>query len=231
MKRWLFVLSVSLIILGLIILTNMLGIFDAWSFMGMLFYTIIMSVFILYINYDYNRRMYETEKNNINRKSLSYCWQRINSLLKEMPDGDTVEWSEGFGKKTELKSYTVDGVTKTFRSIVAHLVKNNQLVVIIYSIDDDYLARYYANPTPGLLRDPFLDFNPGGTTRPMGMGDQYGGRDRFPIGSRGYPYNYSGMDYNPQMNQNPNTKPFETLGEQPKEEDAKQIIDKLGDSK
>lgn len=226
MKKWLIPILTLVLFIIVIVLNVRFELFDAWAFFGVIFYIAIFFVFVLYIQFDASRRAYKREQENINKKSLNNCWQRVNSLLRAMPNGDSVEWSSGFGRKSELRYFNINGKNKPYRSVLAHSVRNSQLVVVIYDIEEDDIVKYIGNPTPDLISDPFAGFNPSGKSENFGGGF---GNNRFDRYGRRIPYdNQSHTPYiTPQSNNNGNTIPFEDLGK-PTEKDVEKVIGKLG---
>lgn len=226
MPRWLLILIASVSLLIVIILNAVLNLFDVWSFFGVMFYITVFFGLVGWVVYEHNSRMIREEQERINKKSLNHCWQRINALLRAMPDGDSVEWSSGFGRKSELKSFTVNGKVKNYRSVLAHLVKGNQLVAIIYDIDEDDIVRYNANPSTEVIVNPFINFNPeksGHTGSPFPDGrfdNRYNNR---------YGYGYGGykQPFIPPMNNPGGSNDFASFDNlKPNEDDARKILEK-----
>jgi hypothetical protein len=181
------------ILIFLIVITVIFKVYNFWTFFGMIFYMLLFFTCYAWIIFDYNRRMAEYEELEGKKKTFKYCWERVNVLLKSMAGGDGLEWGGGFGRRTEVRSFHDGQVMKRYRSMVGYLSGQRQLAVVIYDIDNDDIAKYYANPSTQTILNPFYDFKP-----VAGRGETYG-VDGFGIGNR-YPYPGYRYPYMPHVN-------------------------------
>ena len=157
----------------------------------MVFYMVIFFSCYAWVIYDYNRRMAEYDELEGRKKTFKYCWERVNVLLKSMAGGDGLEWAGGFGRRTEVRSFHDGQQMRRYRSMLGHLSGQRQLVVVIYDVDNDDIAKYYANPSTQVIMNPFYDFKP-----VAGRGETPGidgfGLGRYPYGGYNSRYPYSG---------------------------------------
>lgn len=174
MKNWIIWTSIIALVI-LVIISVIGGFFGGWSFFAILFYVGLYIGGYSYVRIGMKSRTDENNKMLQRRQKFDWCWERINQILKSMPGGQGVEWASGVGRKSWIKSY-FDGIqNKPFRSILAHLERTQQLVLIIFDIDGDDISEFITNPSPELMDNPFLYFKP--FARSGGM--EQGGLDRF----------------------------------------------------
>jgi len=175
------IVSIIFIILVIIIIAS--GLFTIWLFFGMFFLGLLYVFgYLFVVNYYYFSLEQEREE-SVNKKKLDWCWNRVNEILRKMPEGQGLEWREGIGRRSE---YTTrhDGIqNKAYRSMMGYLAKTQQLVIVIFSIDDDDIVRFYADPSPDVIEDHFHNFKPyqSGSLAPGIGGQQYG---RYPYNTR-----------------------------------------------
>jgi hypothetical protein len=154
-----------------------------------------------------------------NKRGLDYCWMKANEALKRMDGAETMEWDEGLGRETTLqKFFSSEGKeSKEFRSFLARLKSGNQLVIVLWDIEDEVIAKYVANPSADLMEEPFKDFKPFGKEERIGF-DRFGRRrdERFPISRRttfNRPIQFPGESYVDAVND-----PFKTREDKTKNE-------------
>lgn len=190
-NRWLPWIGVGMVI-AVVSLSMYFELYDAWAFFGIMFYTFLFFVFIAFLSYDSSRRIAEKKRMQVKKSSLSDCWNKTNDLLRRMPGGEGLEWAKGFGRKSELRYFGSGENKKTFRSLYGNLSKSRQLVVIIFDVEEQVIARYVANPTPALISDPFHKFDPMNSQSSQRPFD-YRDRSRYGLSSRyrgRQPYGY-----------------------------------------
>ena len=165
----------------LTIISLIVGLFTFWTFIGIIFYIVMFVGGFIYIKVGIENSMNEEEDIYRRKQRFDWCWERVNILLKSMPGGQGIQWASGVGRKSIYKTYH-DGIqNKPFRSMLAHLENSQQLVAIIYDIDNDDIVSFITNPSPDVIDNPFLNF------KPFSRGEGGGGFSRFsPYGSR-YP--------------------------------------------
>ncbi len=171
--------GVVALILSILLIIN--GLFDGWTFFGIIFYLLVYIGGYAYVKIGMKNRDSNYDEILQRRLKFDWCWERINQILKSMPGGQGIEWASGVGRKSSIKSY-FDGVqNKPFRSVLAHLEDSQQYVMIIYDIEGDDIAEFIANPSTEIIDNPFLNFKPfsRGVSREDGL-------DRF--GNYGYDY-------------------------------------------
>jgi len=158
-SKVMFIVSGGILLLLLIIIIS-LGFFNVWIFFGLLFYVGLYLGGYIFVMVSFNH-MEESRINDSNRKAkFDWCIERVNKILTKMPGGQGLEWDQGTGRVSEFKSY-FDGVqNKPFRSMLGYLAKSQQLVLIIYDIDNDDIVRFNANPSNNVVEDHFFSFNP-----------------------------------------------------------------------
>jgi len=175
-----FFIAVIIFLVVIIAVSFFFKLYSIWSLVGMIFYTIVF--FVLYLFILYEGRRLEIEKHNYEEKkqSFKWCWNKINEVLRKMPGGEGVEWEGGFGKRSEIKYFTDGKIQHPFRYVFGSLSETKQPVLIIFDIDKEDIARYYANPTPTLIENPFNGFKPFATydRDRSGYRDWMFGRDR-----------------------------------------------------
>jgi len=157
--KWTIIVS-SVILLTLTIISIYGNWFSGWTFFGLLFYAVLFVGGIIYIKVGIQNSLDEEEELNRRKQRFDWCWERANIILKGMAGGQGLSWSAGVGRKSIYKAYN-DGIqNKPFRSMMGHLEFQQQLVLVIYNIDDDDIAAYITNPGPDLIENPFLNFKP-----------------------------------------------------------------------
>ena len=160
---------------------------NTWSFIIFLLLLIIYAV-SHFVVIKYHESIKEKEKNEFEqRKKFSWCWYRVNEILKQMPGGQGIEWNEGVGRRSEIKAF-FDGIQhRYFRSLMGYLAKTQQLVVIIYDIDKDDIVRFYADPSPEVIYNHFYKFDPFKTaSSPFGSNIGYPIKKHHKIGRLEY---------------------------------------------
>lgn len=225
-NKWLWliiVLSVALVV-GL---SMYFGLYDAWAFFGVMFYTFVFFVFIIYLTYDNYRRISERARFQEKKMSIAYCWNKVNTELRQMTGGDGLEWDGGLGRKSELKYYGSGATKKAFRSMYGNLSNQRQAVIIIYNVEEEIISRYVANPSPDLIQDPFYKFDPFNTDRermnmfnPYASRSRYGGRTPY----RRPSYGGYGGGYQP-MPQNDNYGDYDSIPNTPSKDEIAKAID------
>lgn len=135
-------------------------VFNVFSFLGIM--VVVLSVVAGGIALNIYDKMKITKdiKDENSKVKISNIFRRINEELATMPDGDTVNWDSGKSRTIKSKIFSDGKKNWTFRAYFGTLVTNNELVVVIYDVDNDTVFDYYTNPGPDLLLDPFKNFNP-----------------------------------------------------------------------
>jgi hypothetical protein len=176
---WIFIIIFS----ALLILIISLGLFDGWTFTGLIFFSLLYLGGYLYVS-SYFRSMMERDLDeNEKKRKFDYCWNRVNHILRSMAGGEGLEWDGGQGRRSEFRSY-YDGVQhRAFRSMMGYIASKQQLAIVIYDIDKDDIVRFYADPSPYIISDHFADFKPFQTRSGL-SGDPYSYRRRYPYRSR-----------------------------------------------
>lgn len=177
-NKWLPWIGVGLVI-AVVSLSMHFELYDAWAFFGVMFYTVIFFVFIIFLSYDNSRRIAEKKRLQEKKSSLTYCWSKVNDLLKRMPGGEGLEWARGFGRKSEVKYFGTGENKKTYRSLYGTLSYSRQLVVIIFDVDDEVIAKYEASPSPSVIDDPFYKFDPTNSQSHSSIPYDYRNRSRY----------------------------------------------------
>jgi len=202
------------------------GLYDAWAFFGVMFYTFIFFVFFIYLSYDNHRRISERAKFQEKKVSIAYCWNKVNTELRQMTGGDGLEWDGGLGRKSELKYFGHGTNKKAFRSLYGNLSNQRQAVVIIFNVDDEIISRYVANPSPDLIQDAFYKFDPFNSDRDRmgGMNgyNPYNSRSRYGNSSRYRRPSYGG--YAPQQ-QNYNYGDYDSIPSSPSKSEIEKAQD------
>ena len=144
----------------LVIITIIVGFFTVWTFIGIIFYILMYVAGLIYIRVGIENSMNQEDELYRKKQRFDWCWERVNILLKSMPGGQGIEWASGVGRKSIYKTFH-DGVqNRPFRSMLAYLAKSQQLVLIIYDIDNDDIASFITNPSADLIDNPYLGFKP-----------------------------------------------------------------------
>ncbi len=131
------------------------------------------------------------------KKNIAYCWKRTGELLQQMPNGVSIEWQSGEGRRSEMRNFYDNTTKRSYRAFFGLLTRTRQPVVVIYDMDLDDIARYEASPTPQLLENPWHEFKPfynemaqqANMQRMMGKGrgrrgrgfSRYGGFENIPV--------------------------------------------------
>jgi len=199
--------------------------YNAWAFFGVMFYTFLFFVFIIYLTYDNYHRISERAKFQEKKMSISYCWNKVNTELRQMTGGDGLEWAGGLGRKSELKYFGSGVNKKAFRSLYGNLSNQRQAVVIIFNVDDEIISRYSANPSPDLIQDPFFKFDPFNSDRDRMMGGM-NGYNPYSLHSRyGSRSSYRRPSYGQYAPQNPNYGDYDSMPSTPSKDEIGKAID------
>lgn len=167
--------------LVLVIISLSFGLFNAWTFFGIIFYILVYVAMYIYLRKTYLDRLAEQENERMQKRKFDYCWARANEILRNMASGQGLEWDRGKNRRSEFQTF-YDGVQhREFRSMEGNLSDTQERVVIIYDIDKDDIVRIDASPSTEVLKNHFYKFNPFRSS----AGGMYGGY--------GSPYGYGGI--------------------------------------
>lgn len=101
------------------------------------------------------------ERQNQHRKTIEYCWKKLNERLISMPGGDALVWEGGKGRESTIRRFADKaGKLHEFRSFYGFLERARQNVVAIWDVENEDVARYVASPPGTVLEDPFHEFKP-----------------------------------------------------------------------
>lgn len=183
------IIGIALGTIGLLILILILTkTFSGWTFGGMIFYILIFAGGYAFLMFGKKQEREHLQEEMNKKYKFDYCWNRANIILRRMAGGQGLEWDAGFGRKSEYRSF-YDGVqSRPFMSMLGYLSNTQQLVLVIYDIDRDNIARFVTNPDVDMLANHFKNFRPFARGSGTGMDDmmlRYGGRP-YPIHSRRY---------------------------------------------
>jgi len=157
--NWTYGITAGVFIVLLIIIIST-GLFDGFTFFGIVFYITLYLVGYFYIRNGFIKRQQEADELRANKNKFDYCWGRVNHILRRMPGGQGLQWSKGIGRRSVFKTF-YDGIqNKPFRSMIAHLENSQQIVLVIYDIDNDDIVEFITNPHPDYFDNPFLNFKP-----------------------------------------------------------------------
>ena len=154
------IIVMTIIFVSLMIITISYGLLNAWVFFGMLFYLIFYLVGYFFIINGWKKDRALELENAQRKQKFEWCFSRVNKILKSMPGGQGIEWDSGFGRVSDFRTFHDGTQNKPFRSIMGYLSGTQQLVLVIYDIDNDDIVKFYADPTPRLINNHFVDFDP-----------------------------------------------------------------------
>jgi len=174
-------------LVGLFVVSIIISII-ASNFSIAVFFGVVIIVIDYFIVYVILKLSYKKKENEFNDKGkFNYCWNKMNELLSRMPNGNSVDWWGGVGRTSVIKSYLHAGKTRSFRSMYGLLSHEKQGVVIIWDIDNEDIAGYFADPSAEILVEPFKFFKPVETETQI--------IDRFGRNTKGYlKRRYPGFD-------------------------------------
>lgn len=173
-----FFIALIIFFIIIIVISIFMKIYSIWSLIGMIFYTILFFALYLYILYEGRRLEIERHNRDEKKQTFKWCWNKVNDILRKMPGGEGLEWGGGFGKRSEVKYFSDGKIQHPFRYIFGNLSESKQPVLIILDVDKEDIGRYYANPTPSLLDNPFDSFRP------------FSGQERDNFGYRDWRFGY-----------------------------------------
>lgn len=159
------------VFVALLITIISMGLFDGITFFGLVFYVALYFGGYYYIKNGFDKRQEEADDMKNRKNKFEYCWSRVNLILKRMPGGQGLQWSQGVGRKSQWTTF-YDGVqNKPFRSMMAHLENSQQIVLVIFDIEGDDIASFITNPQQEYYENPFYKFKPysKGMSSEMGM--------------------------------------------------------------
>lgn len=158
MDRITIIASVLFSLIMLIVILT--GLFSIWVFFGsLMLISLYLFGYFYVLNYFKAKEEIDRQEKS-NKKKLDYCWERANHLLRNMAGGQGLEWNRGTGRRSEYESFHNGIQMCGFRSMEGYLSDTQQLVVLIYDIENDDIVRYYANPPPSILDNHFHKFKP-----------------------------------------------------------------------
>lgn len=170
--------SAFLIVLSIVVIS--LGFFSGWVFFGMIFYIGLFVGGYFYIIIAWQNDKETEQYENQRKQKFDWCFRKANEALRNMPGGQGIEWDSGFGRVSDFKTFNDGTQNKPFRSILGYLSGTQQLVLIIYDIDNDDIVKYDANPSPDIITNHFHNFNPFKSGRSGGFGGDFAPRyDRY----------------------------------------------------
>ena len=162
----------SLVTILLIILLAVFNLFNGWIFFGMIFYSILYVLGLYYVKQKLIEQLNEEKFNEDNRKKFDWCFDRVNSILRRMSDGDYLEWRGGINRESFIK-YFHDGIQqRTYRSIIGHMSNSQVFTLIIYDVDNDDISAFISNPSVDEIKNHFYNFKPFTSGR-SSFGDPY----------------------------------------------------------
>ena len=210
----------AFVILGVVVtLTFILDLYSIWTLFGMIFYSIVFFSFYIFILYEENRINFENKQREEKKQTFKWCWNKTNEILRKMPGGQGISWEGGFGKRSEIKHFSDGKIQHPFRYIFGTL-ESGQPILIVFDIDREDIARYYANPTPKLIDDPFYKFNPFS----RGLNDNF--YDKYPHRFGDKRFGNSNVPY-PDFNQQGREASYSDLPVSPSSNDVNQAVEKL----
>jgi hypothetical protein len=155
---WFTQIIIVIFIAVLIILFKLKAISIKWFFFLFIFHALLFLIFLIaqiVSIFSYN----DMNKNKGVHSIMPMIHMRINSFLREFPDGETIDWNETklFGVN-EIRPFSTNNGTKEYYGVAAMLSHSKKWVVINYSLEKKDIVKYVANPSPEQLKDPFFDF-------------------------------------------------------------------------
>lgn len=158
--------SCVLLLLSCAIFLGYMNIHTVTAIFVLLLFTGVVSL-IVYITSKIDKA---TDKEN--KKDNMYYFNKVNELLKNMPEGDMIEWGGGIDIRIDRKSFkNAEDKMTPYIAISGDLKYWKKRVVVIYDIVNDDISKYYGDPSPELINNPFKNFDPYGKERKqMGMG-------------------------------------------------------------
>jgi hypothetical protein len=132
------------------------------EYLGMAFFIFTFFVIFAWLFFSFiismkkNRQVEDTPKSGID----AYMRQ-INTILESRPGGETIQWEGGKYTRYVTKTlYDINRQANKFIGVVGMLTDSDKRVVLIYSANDKDIVRFYGDPGPDLISDPFYDFRP-----------------------------------------------------------------------
>lgn len=193
-KGTIYLITLGVILVGAISLSNYLNVWSANILYGMLILVALLGLFYIFLFMDITGSSKKVKDDSDGKTDLSYCVRKVNEKLRKAPGQDTISWEEGLYKDTRISTKEIDGEDVPFRSIIAPMQRKNQTVLIIWNCRDEEVFHWIANPSPAIRKNPFqnLEF-----FRDKGQGMMYGRNQRM-NNAQG---RHQNMGYNVQNNQ------------------------------
>lgn len=145
-----------IILMASILLMRYFGQFDMNALISGLGLSTIMFFGTLWAMSQHKKILEPKEK----KKDFNYDWQRLNEIIRNRTNGDVMEWDMGIGMRSEIKSIKVGEKIEHYRSFYGYLYYSRQEVIVIYQRDKEDIVRWFANPSPEVINDPFKFFEP-----------------------------------------------------------------------
>lgn len=157
---WKFIGSLGLILIGFAGFTIWAGYFDGWLMFGSFYFTALglAGTFVVMMLKQKEEEM--TEERQKERRTFKYCWTKTNEQLRRFAGGNQMLWNDAFGQRSEVRTYSDGKKSVAFRALYGRMSKTYQMVIVIFNIDKEDIARFYTNPPAHIINNPFSEFKP-----------------------------------------------------------------------
>lgn len=132
------------------------------EYLGMAFFIFVFFIIFAWLFFSFIISIKKSKNVEDTPKSGIEAYMRqINNILKSRPGGETIQWEGGKYTRYVTKTlYDINRQAHKFIGVVGMLTDSDKRIVLIYSVNDNDIVRFYGDPTPDLMTDPFDNFRP-----------------------------------------------------------------------
>lgn len=153
----------SLIVLFILLLicswlTKTENLSEAQSMGIFIFAFFIVFIWIIVVMVSHLRRRREEDKPG---SGMEFYMRKVNEILVSRPGGEPVVWEGGSWSRYLIKTiFDINRKPHKYVGIVGLLRNANRRISLIYDADDNDIVRFFGDPSPDLLNNPFFGFRP-----------------------------------------------------------------------
>ncbi len=151
-----FTLFIILIIVGFLTKGGVVN-----EYMGIAFFIFVFFIVIMWIIFKLIFSLKNKKEEDKASSGFDYYLRKINEILISRPDGEPLTWQGGKDSRYESKIiHDINRVPNKFIALVGYLKDSNQAVVVIFNVKEQDIAKFYGDPSPLVLNNPFHEFKP-----------------------------------------------------------------------
>lgn len=98
---------------------------------------------------------------DVAKTGLDHYLRKINEILESRPSGEGLVWEGGiYSRYIKKIFFDINRQEHVFVGICAITQDTLKRVVVVYDTKDNDISRFYGDPSPEMMNDPFYGFKP-----------------------------------------------------------------------